>query len=879
MRKLWVILCLVGMSSVAWAQESSPRVSVLPFAIHSRQDTVKTQKTVMELLVRRLEAEGVKTVDPQDVEKSVRPGEAVQNEEQGRALGRRLGADYVVTGSLNEIGNSISLDARLVDVSGRKKTEALFAEEKGMENLAAATNQIVQQMAVHLLARAVISEVVIQGNDRIEAEAIKTNVKSKKGDLLRSEQVAEDIKAIYKMGYFEKVDANVADTSTGKLLTFVVQENPTIQEVRIKGNNKIKEKDILAAISTRQYTVLQKNVIAEDVQKILKLYSQKGYFNAEVKTLTEFPKDPRKATVVFDIDENKKVYIQEIAFTGNKSFSSRKLRSTMQVKEKSLLSLVTDRGILQKDILETDVDRLTVFYHDKGFMDAKVGTPEITRRDDGFYINIPVDEGERYKVTSVKLQGDLIQDEAQIQEKLKSKPEEYFSREKLREDIDVLNKTYMNEGYAYVQVEPNVQRHSEDQTSDITYNVKKGDLIHIGRIYVTGNTKTRDKVIRRELQLAEGDTFSSEKMEKSITRLKKLDYFEEVEIAPSKGDQADIMNLTVKVKEKLTGAISVGGGFASDDGLFASSEIIQRNLFGRGQTLGVKGYFGQDAQRYVASFTEPWLFDRHIIAGIDVYNWLREYNDFTKDATGMRLRTGYPFGNYSRLNVFYTLESADVTDVDDDASAYIQSQEGELLKSSITLGLERDTTDHPFMPTRGSINAVSSEFSSEYLGSDTDFIKSEVKSGWYFPIYWKLVGFVKGEFGYIDETDPDNPVPIYENFFLGGINSLRAFKWGDVGPKDEQGEIIGGRTYGLATVELLFPLIEKLGIRGVGFFDAGNVYEDLEDFSVSDFRTDAGAGIRWSSPFGPLRIEWGYNLDPEPGEDRSRWQFSAGAFF
>ncbi|GLI35952.1 outer membrane protein assembly factor BamA [Desulforhabdus amnigena] len=879
MRKLWMILCLIGMSSISWAQDSTPSVALLPFTIHSKQDTVKTQKTIIDLLVRQLNAEGVKTVDPQEVEKIVRPGESVQMEDQARSIGRRLSAGYVVTGSLNEIGNNISLDAKLIDVSGAKKTEPLFAEEKGMENLAAAINQIIQQMAVHLLAKAVIADVKIQGNERIEAEAIKLNIKSKKGELLRSEQVAEDIKAIYKMGYFEKVDVEVTDTSAGKVLTFVLQENPTVQEVRIKGNKKIKEKDILAAIGTRQYTILQKNVVAEDVQKILKLYSQKGYYNADVKTQIEFPKDPRKATVVFDIDEKNKVYIKKISFTGNKSFSGRKLRGIMQTKQKSVLSWVTDRGILQKDIMETDTDRLTVFYHDKGFMDAKVGTPEITRRDDGFYINIPIDEGERYKVTSVKVSGDLIKDEEKIKEDLKSKSGEYFSREKLREDIDFLSKSYMNEGYAYVQVDPEVKRNAEDQTADITYNIKKGELVHIGRIYITGNTKTRDKVIRREMKLAEGDTFNSTKMEESMTNLKKLDYFEDVEITPSRGEQSDIMNLNVKVKEKLTGAISVGGGFSSDDGLFASGEIMQRNLFGRGQSLGFKAYLGQDASRYVASFTEPWLFDRHIIAGIDVYDWLREYNDFTKDAIGFRIRTGYPFGNYSRLNTYYTFEDADVTDVADTASVYIKSQEGRRIKSSITMGVERDTTNHPFLPTKGTINAVSMEFSSQYLGSDSDFIKSEVHSGWYFPIYWKLVGFVRGEFGYIDETDPDNPVPIYERFFLGGINSLRAFDWGDVGPKDEQGEVIGGLTYGVANFEVLFPLIEKLGVRGVVFFDAGNAYNDIDEFDVSNFRTDAGAGIRWNSPFGPLRIEWGYNLDPEPGEDNSKWQFSAGAFF
>lgn len=881
MRRLLALLIFAIFSATvtAWAQEGTPRVAVMPFTIHGSKDVAQVQRAVLDVFARQLATEGVKTPEPQEVLSLLRPGEPVQNEEQARNLGRRLHADYVLMGSLNEIGSTISLDARLVDVSGRKATPVLFAEERGMENLASATNQLIQQMAVHILAKAIIADIRVRGNDRIESEAIKLNVKSKKGELLRSEQVSEDIKAIYKMGYFEKVEADLEDTPAGKVLTFVVEENPTVQEVKVKGSKKIKEKDILAAVSTRNYTVLQKNIVAEDVQKITKLYHQKGYFSADVKSLIEFPKDPRKAVVTFDITENKKVYIKKISFSGNKSISSRKLRGIMQTKQKDLLSMFTERGILQRDILETDIDRLTVYYHDKGYMDAKVGTPVISRKDEGFHIDIPIEEGERYKITSVKIEGEELGETKDLEKKLEAKPKEYFSREELRDDLETITKKYTNEGFANTQVLPDVKRDTATRTTDITYGVKKRDKVYIGRIFITGNTKTRDKVIRRELKLAEGDLFSSSKLERSLTNLKKLDYFEEVEIVPSEGDQPGIMNLNVKVKEKLTGSISVGGGFSSDDGLFATGEVQQRNLLGRGQTVGLKAYFGQEAQRYVLSFTEPWLFDHHLAAGVDVYNWLREYNDFTKDASGFRIRTGYPFGNYSTFKTVYTLEDATVTDVEDTASAFIRSQEGNRLKSSVTIGVERDTTDHPFLPTRGGLTAVTTEYSAPFLGSDSDFLKTEIHSGWYFPIYWKLVGFIRGGFGYINELDENNPVPIYERFFLGGINSLRAFQWGDVGPKDEEGEVIGGLTYGLMNFEVLFPLIEKFGVRGVVFFDAGNAYNDVEELEFATLRTDAGVGVRWNSPFGPLRIEWGYNLDPEPGEDNYQWQFSAGAFF
>lgn len=867
----------------ARAEEQSAKVALMPFVVHGVQDVQKTRSTIMEILARQTASEGMKTINPRESEQAAKPLESVSTEEQARAAGRKVQAEYALMGSLNQVGNSISLDAKLVDVSGQKKSVVLFAEDKGMENLAAATNKIVQQMAIHVLAKAVIAEIKVQGNDRIEADAVKAAVKSKKGELLRPDQVKEDIKAIYKLGYFENVDAEVSDSAPGKVLTFVVQENPTIVELRIAGNKKVTEKDILAAIGTRAHTVLQKNIVTEDVQKILKLYQQKGYYAAEVNPRIEFPKDPRKATVIFDIKENKKVYIKKINFSGNKEVSSRKLRGVMQTKTKDWLYWITEHGILQKEILDTDIDRVTVYYHDKGYMDAKVGTPEITRKDDGFYITIPIQEGSRYKVTGVKITGDVSEDTPKTMAKLQTKEKEYFSREKLRHDLDVITKSYSNVGYAHTDVTPNVSRDTAERTTDIVFDVKKGPMVHIGRIFISGNSRTRDKVIRREIKLAEGETFNATKLEESITNLKKLDFFEDVEIIPSESGQPGIMNLHIKVKEKATGTFSVGGGFSSDDGLFASGQITQRNLFGRGQYLGLKLYFGQKAQRYVLSFTEPYLFDHRLSLGGDIYNWLRQYSDFTKDAVGFRIRSAYPFGNYSRLNVYYTYEDANVTDV---KSGITGIQTGHIVKSSVTLGVERDTTDHPFLATKGMVSAVTTEYASKYLGGDDTFLKTEIHQGYYQPLFWKFVGFLRGEFGY---TAKDGDIPIYENFFLGGINSLRAWSWGDVGPTQDvinkrthhvtSTFVEGGLTYGVANAELLFPLVEKYGMRGVVFMDAGNAFRNMGEFDVTQFRTDAGGGVRWNSPFGPLRVEIGYNLDRKTGEDAYKFQFSAGAFF
>jgi outer membrane protein insertion porin family len=755
----------------------------------------------------------------------------------------------------------------------------------------------VQQISVHVPSKALITEVLIKGNDRIEAEAIKREIKSKKGELLKPEQVSEDIRAIYKMGYFEKVDAELSDSPAGKILTFIVQENPIIQEVKVKGNKKIKEKDILAAIVTKPYAILQRNVVSDDVQKILKLYQQKGYYNAEITSNIDFPKDPHKALVSFDINEKDKVYIKSINFVGNNHIAARKLRGVMQTKVKSILSLITERGILQKDILETDVDRVTAYYHDEGYMDAKVSSPNIELEKDGFHITMTVEEGDRYKVTDVSLTGDLMEGyEKKIVKKLELKPKAYFSREKVRHDMDLIRMTYMNDGFAHVEVDPRVRRNPEEHTAEVAFNIQMKEQVRIGQIFVTGNVKTRDNVIRREMKIYEGDIFNAKLIDDSLTRLKKLDYFETVEIVPVDTPQKDVVDLNVKVKEKQTGQISVGGGYSSEDGVFGTAQVQQKNLNGTGEFVSLKAYLGQYASRYILSYTKPWVFGTPFSVGIDIYDWVRAYEDFTKDSYGFKVRAGYPFGQFSSLTAYYGWERAKITNLDTTASIdplFTADLDEFKVKSGFGLAFERNTTDHPFLPTKGTYIGADVEWDSKALGGDYDLFKNEYHMGIYQPLFWKFILHLRGEIGWEDAPAGQNvnvgtvanPVyeyfpsyPLFERYFLGGINSLRGWKYGQVGPVDPYGDVYGGNKFTVENIELLFPLMEKYGIRGVVFFDTGNAYAESQAM-FSSFREDVGPGIRWNSPFGPLRIEGGYILDRQPGEKPFQFQFSAGAFF
>lgn len=868
------LLCVTALFFVftgigqAWGETI---VGISPPVIHGAKDVETIKKTIMNSLEEQLRKQGIRVLVERD---------SFTSDDQAKRIGSTKGWDYALWGAVTVLGEVFSIDLRLVPVKKPGPVVPVFSEARGIKDTDRAMGDIADKVASKVFPQQMVVSVRVEGNERIGADAIRAVIKTAEGQPFSQAKLQEDIKAIYNMGYFEDVRVDARDKPEGKEIVFIVKENPVVDTVEVKGNSQIDKKDILAAIQTKPYTVLKMKQLADDVQNILNLYRQKAFYDAKVDYVVEFPRDPRKAQVTFRIKEGKKFFVRKITFVGNKSFSERKLKSVMHTKEKSILFFwSTERGVLQHDVLETDVDRLTAFYQDNGFMDARVGTPKVEQKSDGFYIQIPVVEGFRYKVGSFKITGDPIEAKENISKKIQTRVGEYFSREKLRKDIQYLTRLCLDQGYARAEIDPHVQKDSERREANIELEVKKGPKVSIGRINVSGNTKTKEKVIRRQFVIAEGETFSATKLENSESKLKRLDYFEEVKVNPVDTENPEVMNIDVNVKEKLTGHIGAGGGYSSDEGFFVGGEVTQRNLFGRGQLLSLKAHFGGSAQRYMLSFIEPSVFDTYYFFATDIYDWVREYDDFTKEAQGFQVRSGRAFGNWSKFTVGYVFENTNITDVSETASSIIKRQEGRHIKSSVILGVERDSTDHPFIPTKGSIIRASVEESSSYIGSETDFTKYEVAAGKYFPLFWKLVWLVKGEMGWIIKTG-DKDILISDRFFLGGINSVRSYDWGDLSPKDpETGDKIGGTKYGLFNTELIFPIVEEINLKGVVFFDAGNAFAEGEDLDIFKFKTGVGVGLRWASPLGPLRIEWAYNPDPGPGDSRSKWQFSMGAFF
>jgi len=584
-----------------------------------------------------------------------------------------------------------------------------------------------------------------------------------------------------------------------------------------------------------------------------------------------------QADLEFIIEEGKKVQIKKIMFEGNNAFGSNKLKGLMRSSEKGFFSWLTSSGELNIEDLNQDIAKLSAFYNNNGYIQAKIGEPQIEYKDKWIYITIKIDEGPQFKVGKVDIEGDIVLSKEELSRKLKINKEEFFNREVVRNDVLALTDIYSDEGYAYAEIMPRIDKDFDQLMLNIIYVIKKGKQIYFEKIIIAGNTKTRDKVIRRELKVYEEELFSGRRLKRGVRNLYRLDFFEDIKVNTIKGSSDDRMILKIDVSEKPTGTFSFGGGYSSVENMFLMASISQRNLFGRGQTLKLKGEIGGRTNKYALSFIEPWLFDIPLSAGFDLYNVDRDYDSYDKNSIGGSIRFGYPIYDFTRLYLSYKYEIGDISDIDANASRSIWEMEGKNILSSISTTLRYDSRDRVFNPTEGQNHSISAEYAG--IGGDIGFIKYLAKAGWHIPLFWGTVGFLHSEIGFINENS-GKLLPDYERFYLGGMNSMRGFDWHDIHATDAVGAEIGGEKYIQFNIEYIFPLIKKAGIVGVIFYDTGNVYGSGENIELGELRESAGFGFRWYSPIGPIRLENGYILDPEEGEDTgSRWDFTMGGAF
>ena len=726
-----------------------------------------------------------------------------------------------------------------------------------------------------------VESVLIKGNRRIETDAILIVVRTKKGDILDYGMLDKDLRDIYKMGYFKDVQIETDDGTSGKIVTFRVIEKPSIGKIVFEGNEEEDEDKLKKELGIELYSILDNNEVKQSVNRLKDYYRQKGYYNAGIKDIIE-PLDNNEVLLKYKITENEKVYISKIQFLGNKEFDDDDLKDIMETSEKDFFSWITSGGYLEKKKLEFDIHKITSFYQNHGYIKAKVGKPKITYiKDEGLIITIEMDEGPQYGVREVSVEGELIKPAAQLLAKVQIKNEKVFNRETVRKDIQTLRSVYGNEGYANADVIPTTKEDNENYLIDITFVITKGQKVRFERINIYGNTITRDKVIRRELLVIEDDYYNGAALKYSTQNLHRLGFFEDVQIQTRKGSADDLMILDVNIKERPTGSFSFGAGYSSVDDLFGTVQLSQKNLFGRGQQVKTQARIGGRSSLFDIRFIEPWLLDKPVSLDSRIYKWEYEYDDYTKNSLGASLGVGFlvGFDRFTRAYITYTFDDADITDINDYVSRYIREMEGRNKTSSMAFEIRRDSRDKPWDTSRGSVNSFSFEYAGGLLGGDIDFNKYFAKSAWYFPLFWKTVILAQGRWGYIQARD-DGYIPVYQKFTLGGINTVRGFEYGDISPIDPvYGDRIGGEKMMCYNLEYRFPVLKKQGLVGLVFFDAGNVFEKDESWKFSGIRKSVGLGIRWYSPMGPLRLEYGKNLDPKYDEEAGKWEFSVGGSF
>jgi outer membrane protein insertion porin family len=754
----------------------------------------------------------------------------------------------------------------------------------------------------------VITKIEIQGNRRVEGDAIRAAIPMKPGDTFDKRKLKDALLAVWKMGYFNDVKLDVTPVrppGTGYQLTVLVSEKPAIRDIRLEGNEELSREDLKDTFEVKQFQILDAEAVRKTAKKMQEKYVEKGYFLAEVTwRLDSLPNN--EVDVVFVMNEHAKVTVKEIRFVGNRAISTDELKGAMITQEGTFWSFLSNAGTYREDAFARDEYVLQGLYYDRGYLYVKFGKAAIELSPDRrfIFITIPIEEGDPYDIAKLDVSGDLLEPKEKLLSLVETRPGARFSKTILQRDLQVLADVYKDKGYAYANVTPDTDVHSETKTVDINYAFQKGNLVTIEKIEVVGNNKTRDKVIRREMRINEGDLYSGTGIRISKARVTALGYFDSVEINSRRGSSDDKMVLEVAVKEKLTGTFQLGFGFTGGESFFGQAQLSQNNLFGYGHTASLSFQISSLRQLFQLSYLDPYFLDTAWTASVDLYRSELLFSGFDRQAIGGALTAGYEIFEDFRFFGTYTLEGVDVIPTGTSA-LQLRNQFTAGRTSSLRFSFNYDKRDNRLFPTNGHLESASAEFATSILGSQNLFQRYRLIERRYRPLFWGLVAKVNLSLGYIRSTDPLNrPVSISEKFFAGGINSIRGYSLRSISPtkkilasrEPDAGVLdyaVGGNKELITNWEIEFPIVESAGIRGVLFYDMGNVFSENENFFQSSQRPDAngrgtlplglfhstGFGVRWFSPLGPLRFEVGFPLTRRPVDDAYLFEFTIGNFF
>jgi outer membrane protein insertion porin family len=723
----------------------------------------------------------------------------------------------------------------------------------------------------------IVKDIVVQGNRRVQEAVILGRVSAKVGSPFQPTRLAEDIRAVFALGFFDDVQLRVDDFEGGVKLTFAVVERPFVRDIVFTGNKKFDANQLQEKIDLRLGSVFNPVEVNRAAEKLKTAYEEEGYF--EVVVAPDIDKLPDgDVTVVFRITEGRKITIERIVIEGAHGVEPKEIKAAMATQERDYFIL---RSTVQREKLDEDTDRIVAVFNDHGYIQARVESTDIQidRENAKAVIRIVVVEGPQFRVGGIDVTGTSVLPVEEVRRRIKFKSGDVFSRSKLRDSVREITDVYSAIGRASAEVNPELNQDLPNRRVNITFDIQEGPEVFVERINITGNTRSEEKILRREIPMAEGDLSTSQKLARARQRLVNLNYFEKVSATTTPGASKNRIIVNIDVTEKPTGLFSIGGGYSSQDSFIGTVDLSQRNFLGRGWEVFVRLRGGAQTQQGQIGFTEPWLFDRPLSAGFDLFNNRRIFTEYTVNSLGGDVRFGHPFGEYGRVNLLYRASQDRVSDVADNASVNLLAEEGTHYTSLAGIALTRDTRDSVFEPTRGTNSTIGFDFAG--IGFGERWVRVLASTSYFTPTPWldHVVGIrVSGGYsvGWASE-----PVPLFERFYLGGANSIRSFKAQEVSPQDSSGTRIGGTIQLLANIEYTVPLF--FNIRAAAFYDIGNVWgPDIAagtKFDITDLKQAIGLGFRWVSPFGPIRVDYGVNPNQKRGERFGNFNFSVGSAF
>ncbi|MFL5280134.1 MAG: outer membrane protein assembly factor BamA [Rhodopila sp.] len=745
----------------------------------------------------------------------------------------------------------------------------------------------------------VIESIQVEGNQRIESGTIRSYLLVQPGDRFDPDRLDRSLKTLYATGLFQDVRLG----RTGNTLVVRLVENPIVNRVAFEGNHKLSDDQLRSTIQLRPRAVFTSPVADADRQAILNAYAKKGYYDATVE-----PKiirlEQNRVDVVFQINDGSATLISKIVVNGNKAFSEDRLSEVITSRESRWWRFLSTSDQYDPERLAFDKELLRRFYLKNGYADIEIvdASAELSPDRKGFFLSFTVKEGERYRVGKVtitsqlrNLSGNDLRPALQLEEG------DWYDGDAIGRTVDLIEDAVHNRGFAFVEVRPRITRDAARHIIDLTFEVGEGPRVYVERIDIVGNTRTKDRVIRREFRLAEGDPYSAEAVRRTKTRLTDLGYFQNVDIATTPGSAPDKAVLTTNIAEKATGELSFGGGYSTDAGALVDIGLAERNLVGTGINASINGVLAQRRSSISGSVTDPYFLDRNLVAGADVFLIQTNYlgtQPYDEKRAGFALRLGYDFNEHLRQVWSYSLVDRDVYNISTFASPFILNEAGWTLLSQVSQVITLDYRDSRIQPRSGYVVEAGTDFAG--LGGDSRFVRGNVNAAYYYPLErylgnpdWGIK--VGGSIGYMTLL-PGGREEIIDRFFLGGDN-LRGFQTGGAGPHDPiSGDPLGGRFLWTQTTELRFPLpvSPDLGLNGRAFVDIGSLTQasfrnsgschyangaPCEIEASATPRIGAGVGISWRTAFGLINVDLAPFVYKQPGDQTQIFRFGFGTRF